>query len=474
MSKNVLKMRTFFLLFLLSAVLVFQACKDEETLPIYEVADVFVPSLANNDTDFLRLCIAELIAQVLKEEDFREYLRQQSINSEEDWNNEFLLIQHLDARITPDFTFLHYVDQVIDERGSSCFTGVENFRNVVFNDPLLVLKIPDGIPAEEWDVSRTVPFVYAKTLNAIPYATSIEDKVGTIGLHASGAVDVYQFEQPNYFPLVLKYSEDYVAVDENLTLDNGTRLIDLHSNIPPSAYNSAFFEQLEKISDTELHLVRFTDLVNHIYAERANMFEPNPSIPCSEECSNDCIPQADRRLLATGLGIDTRNELTLENDFSSYYRLAGQLLLSENLVPLILGRQVSGENYYDWERYLLGSYRLTDLFDVTSTHTVNYENFSVNGENAELPAFSSTVVVNGLRELPLPNIVLAENIADGDLFRYASYQIKLDVIAQTLLGVDDNVIPAYGTRNGVVLNYNLFCDRPEAIGLNSIALFTTY
>ncbi|MEL6658953.1 MAG: hypothetical protein AAFP77_11970 [Bacteroidota bacterium] len=467
-------MRTFFLLLLVTTVMVFQACKDEESLPVYEVADVFVPNLANNDTDFLRLCIAELLAQMLLEEDFREYVQQQSINSEEDWNNELLLIQLLDARITPDFTFLDYVDQAIGEQGSSCFTGVANFRSVVFNDPLLVLKLPDGIPAEEWDVSRTVPFVYAKTLNAIQYSTSTEDKTGTIGVHASGAVDVYQFDQPNYFPLVLKYSEDFVAVDEDLTLDSGTRLIDLHSNIPASAYSSAFFASLEKISGTPFHLVRFNDLMDHIYAQRAELFEPNPSIPCSEECSNDCIQQADRRLLATGFGIDTRNELTLENDFTSYYRLAGQFLLSESMVPLILGRQVSSENFYDWERYLFGSYRLTDLFDATFTHTVSYENFSVNGENAELPAFSSTAVVNGLKELPLPNIVIAGNIAEGDLFRYASYQIKLDVITQTLLGVDDNDIPSYGIRNGVVLNYNLFCDRPEAIGLNSIALFTTY
>ena len=83
-------MRMFFLLLLLITVIVFQACKDEETRPVYEVADVSVPSLADNDTDFLRLCIAELIAQMLLEEDFREYVQQQSINLEEEWNNELL------------------------------------------------------------------------------------------------------------------------------------------------------------------------------------------------------------------------------------------------------------------------------------------------------------------------------------------------------------------------------------------------
>ncbi len=411
---------------------------------------------------------------MLAEEDFRQYLQQQSINIGENWNEEFLLIQHLNELVTADFTFLHFVEQVLRAQASSCFATVGDFMDALFDDPLLVLKLPDGIPAQDWDVSRTVPFLYTKTLKTIRYPTGMEDRPGVLGLHSSGAVDVYLIDQPNYFPVVLKYSEDFVAVDDNLNLDTGTRIIDLHSNIPSSAYSSSFFEQLEKIETTELYLVSLTDLMNHIYAARAQVFEPNPNVPCSEECSNDCIPQADLRLLATGLSFDTRNDLTLENDFSSYYRIAGQQLLSENLVPLVLGRQVSNVNFYDWQRFLLGSYRLNDLFDVTFTHTVSYENFSVNGKNTELPAFSATADVNEIQQLPLPNLLLAENITEGDLFRYASYQLKLDAVVETRVAADDQPVSTYGFRRGVVLNYNLYCDDPQSIGLNSIALQATY
>ena len=467
-------MRTFFLLALLGVVLVFQNCKKEETLPIYEVADVALPELASNDIDRNRLCLAEVFARMLDQEDFRQYLREQSINPDEDWNEEFLLIQHLDDLVTTDLTFLEVVEQAIAQQVNGCFTSVSAFRDALLSDPLLVLKLPDVIPAEEWDASSTVPFLYAKTLAAYRYPADPEARVGWFGLHPSGAVDSYQFGEPRYFPLVLKHSEDYVAVDENLQLQNGTKLSDLYSDIPTSVYGGAFFEQLEQIPNSNFYLIRLTDLINQILTARSIVFEPNASAPCGEACSNDCIPQEDRRLLATDLTIHIQNETALEYLFSEYYRAGGQALFSENLLPLILTRQLSDDNSYDWNRHLLGSYRLVDLFLASNSHSVNYVNFSVDGNNTALPEFSSSASVSGTQQVSLPNLLLAQDFVAGDILRYASYRIKLEVISTPFLAEDGEDVTVYDFSSGTIQNYSLTCSIPSNLGFNSTDLLTSY
>ena len=63
--------RTLFFFFMAGLTLFSSACKKDIALPVFDVADVNVPTLAQNNVDENRLCLAEVLTQLLEEEDFK-------------------------------------------------------------------------------------------------------------------------------------------------------------------------------------------------------------------------------------------------------------------------------------------------------------------------------------------------------------------------------------------------------------------
>lgn len=465
--------RTLFFFFLLGLTLFSSACKKDIALPVFDVADVDVPALAQNNVDQNRLCLAEVLTQLLAEENFRSYLQEQSIHAGQDWNKEFLLVHHLEEVIFSDQTLLDLVAEQIEAGASSCFASRQDFVAGLLSDPLLVLKVPDVIPAEEWDVTQTVPFLYTKTTELVQYPLHLEQGAGMIGLHASGAVDTYLHELPTYFPLVLKHSEDYVAINDELKLYNGADFSAYHTAIPPSVYGAAFFETLARIPDSDFRIIPLTELMNFIFSQRDDVFEPYVGTPCPGECDNDCIPQSERRLLATALGMDIRNELSIEQYFSAVLRPGGRFILTDNITPLAVGRQLSEATPYLWQRTMFGSFRLAELFSVSQSHRVNYERYTVNGKNAELPVFSYDFEVLHLNEIPLPNVQFAWDIADEDMYWVAGYRIALDIPTYEHDSLDEDPLSVYFTERDFVRNHALYCVPPTEIGFNSWSLTTS-
>lgn len=465
--------RTLFFFFMAGLTLFSSACKKDIALPVFDVADVNVPTLAQNNVDENRLCLAEVLTQLLEEENFRSYLQAQSINAGKDWNEEFLLVTHLEEVIFSDQTLLDLIVEQIETGASSCFTSRQDFVAGLLSDPLLVLKIPDIIPAEEWDVARTVPFLYTKTTELVQYPLHLEQGEGIIGLHASGAVDTYQHELPRYFPLVLKHSEDYVAINDQLKLYNSADFSTYHTAIPPSVYGAAFFEALARIPDSEFRIVRLTELMNFIFSQRDDVPEPYAGMSCSGDCDNDCIPPSERRLLATALGMDIHNELSTEYYFSAFLRPDARFILTDNMTPLAVGRQLSEATQYLWQRTMFGSFRLAELFSVSQSHEVNYEQYAVNGKDTELPVFSYDFEVLHLNEIPLPNIQFAWDIVDEDNYWVAAYRIELDVVNFPYDSLDEDPLSVYRVQRDFVLTYALYCIPPTEIGFNSWSLTTS-
>lgn len=462
-------MRMFFLLALCT--LLIWTCRKEEAYPTIDIPAYDIVSVVQNEIDSNRICIAQLLSKLIGDEDFRTYFREQSINENENWNNEFLLITHLDELAYDGLTVIELIERVIVSHSDLCIGSVAEFEQKLLDDPLLVLKLPDVIPAENWDAIRTIPFLYTQTIQ-LANSPELGPYQAILGIHPSGAVDTYLNGASTYFPMVLKHSEDYIAINEALTLFNGTPLRLYHTTIPNAVYGAPFFDALPQIGETEWRIIHLNEMIQHINEAREEEYEIYELDNCEEDCIYECVPEAERKLIATTLGIHSQNENALEYEFSSVYRPSSFLILFDNILPLAITKHWKLDHFSPWNRLLLGSYRMTDLFDVALAHEVAYTSYSIDGKVFELPSLSLSFELRGKHTIALDNLLLAEEIQEGDFFRYSFYRIKMDLPSPMQLAIDNEVLSAFDIENDGVLNSGLYCIPEEKrMGANSIALW---
>lgn len=462
-----------FILFTFSVLLIFGCCQDD-AFPRLDVPDYELENIAQNAIDQNRICLAETLSKALAQENFRVFLREQSINQNEPWNNEFLLVTHLQDVVYDNLTFIDVIEQVILSNEDLCIASREEFEQKLLDDPLLVLKLPDVFTAEEWDPIRTVPYLYTQTTDLIN-STALSEYQGILGLHPSGAVDVYLSGNPKYFPLVLKYSEDYIALDQSLRMLSGVSLSSYHYSIPNEAYGSSFFNSLTEVPGTVYRLAKVNDLLTAFVELREENYTPYPWEDCGEQCVYACIPEEERKLTAVALSVSSQNENALEYEYSTVYRPNDHFILHDNITPLSLTRKQTVMETYPWQRLLYGSFHISSIFEVDATIAVAYESFEVFGEVHELPLLDLTYEVMGKNNIPINTQLLADHIDTEDQLRYSIYRVVFDLVEFTQVAYDNEIISTYDVNVDGIQNYSLYCiSQDMELGFNSIKLICDF
>lgn len=174
-----------------------------------------------------------------------------------------LLIKYWNKEIFDGFTLYELLAQTIVNNPDICAESIEKFEAMLFDDPVLALKIPDIIDAKEWDTKNTVPFLYIKTNDLVKNGLTT-DSASIVGIHGSGVIDRYYWGVPKYYPIVLKKSEDYFLVDRYLNMSNGVNLNLYHDYNPNILSLEVLLTEPLYIKNEERYLVEINSLIKTI------------------------------------------------------------------------------------------------------------------------------------------------------------------------------------------------------------------
>ena len=462
-------MRLTFVLFIFIAFLIVPGCKKDH-FPKIELTLLDFEHLTFNNYDKNRLCMAEVFSKLLLNEKFREFIQSQSINKDQKWNNEILLVKYWNEKIYDNLSLFDLCSQIIQETSGLCIGSAAELESMFFDDPLLVLKIPDIIDPSEWDIDRTIPFLYVNT-NRFVRNNIQADSVSMVGIHGSGVIDRYTYGVPKYFPVVLKKSEDYVLIDDELNLSSGVNFNVYHDYDAGLLSLQNLLSHPIVINGEGRYIVNLNELVRTINQQSNKIQAPYPIENCTEACIYDCIPASDRKLITTSVFIDNFNPNALAYEFSSSYRFNSHFILEDNVIFIALTRQFNANNSEEWKKNLIGSFRINDLFDFESSVSVYHVTYDVNGELYEFPELNISYDVFGTEAIPLDNLVLASKISPGDQLRFASMRIKLDMLVEEVSTIDGGTILTTEFFIDNITNYDLYCLYEERVlGFNSMAL----
>jgi hypothetical protein len=448
-------------------------CKDDDN-PSLAPTSLDYQALTSNPIDAKRLCIAELLSKLLLEKDFREFIKKESTNENQVWHNEVLLLMLWDKVLYNDQTFSELIQDAIAKHEIPCMNEDDDIQGYFLDDPALVLKLPDLYHVGDWDTEKDVPFLYVHT-NQLVRNHIDTDSASIVGIHGSELIDRYTTGLPNYFPLVLKPSEDYVLVDNQLTMHNNVPFNSFHmfdTNTMPSL--SSIGTALS-INGKQYFLVDINDLVNELNQISNKVKNPYSLTGCIADCQYECIPKTDRKLLLDKVIIHSQNVNALDYEFNSFYRRNSHTILSENICPLVLTLQVNNNGNRPWQKNLIGSFRLVDLFDVKTTNSFARKKYSVDCKTYELAKPNTTIEVNGKKSISLSNIEFANEIVPGELLRFVSSRVYIDMILQPFQLEDGSIIQATNLYQDNASNYDLYCyDAGDTLGFNSIGLTCVY
>ncbi len=420
------------------------------------------------------LCISDLISKALLDVSFRKFLKSKSINEDQKWNNEILLISIWEEKFYNNKTVANILEEKLSESlKESCFTDYGQLENAIYNLPNLVIKVPDLVDASNWDENNVAPFVYVGTNNLVKnYDVSSDSSGIIIGIHGSGVLDKYISGVPQYFPVVLKASEDFLVLDSELNLTNGSNISSYHDlNISQLSLENLNTEEIV-IREEKRVIVHINDLVRELNIQSNKIKEPLQQISCTNGCVYECIPINSRKLIADEVIINNQNTNSIEYEFSSAYRFNSHLILNDNATFLSLTRQMRNNGTADnWKKNLIGTFRLNDLFEVTSNYNIQNRIYDIDKNVVELSEIELSYSVRGFKSIPIDNILLATNIYQGDYIRFASIRILFGLAGDESLIINDDKIRVSDIRQDHVGNYDLFClNGDKVIGFNSISI----
>lgn len=350
----------------------------------------------------------------------------------------------------------------------------EELIEIMNSDPLLVLKIPDLLEAGDWDIDQTIPFLYVKT-NQLVRNHPQTDSSSIVGIHPSGFIDRYISGFPNYFPIVLKKSQDYFLIDRQFNLSNGVNLLHYHIFDPNLLSIDDISNYPVSIGGNQFYIVYINDLISATNISSNKIQEPFTVESCNKTCKFECIPDKERKLTTSQLIIDNQNSNALTYIYTSIYRAGSHLILEDNTVFMIITQQSDEFVTKEWERNIIGSFRVEDLFKVEKQFTICYQEYSISENIHALPEINISVDVIDITPVHLNNLVLASDIVENDLLRFASIRIKLDMLVKQNEVLDGNQLLVTEYFQDNVTNYDLFCINIEnALGFNSMAIICDF
>ena len=453
-------MKAIFVSFTFVILILFNGCREDKREE-YVNANIDFAKVTLSDGDRRRLCIGDLLSKALGNIEFREFIKQESKSNINGANSELLLYNILYKKYNNSMTVIDLLEKCMSNYELVCYEHIDDFINDVRKDLSLVIKLPDIIPLDTWDINTVIPFLYVRT-NSFSRSSNVTDTAGTWGLHPSGIVDFY-FDKPKYFPLVLKSSEDYMILDGDNYLQNGVHIsnyFDLNKNLKIENPNSEF----EFDINTKIYYVyNINKLVRHLLTEN-NMFSDviKEDYKYNENCFYACTDIEDRQLIMDTLFIheQKRNDNWLKNyDYNSFFRYYGRSYLSDNLIPL-LSRRISNSNINDF-RILIGSFRIAQFFNVENVVNISLNRVYFNGKEYDLPGFSLKSNVIGLNSINAPGIILAEKFDYDNKINLAFHTLTIDSEVKVSQIPYEDVFYSHYFQLGWVKNYDLMCNKPS-------------
>lgn len=459
-----------YILYTIGLLSLYSCCKDPIKGPVIQSETIDYITQTQSTIDAGRLCLAELLAVALEDIRFRQFIKSMSINEEDNWNNELLLIELWDREIDLNITVQGLLHTTLVESGNSCFTTISDVYASILEDPLLVIKLPDIIDPRFWDEEEIIPVVYVNTIQ--PVSNSPGSSNGSyVGFHSSGFIDRYESETPKYFPLVLKWSDDFILFNRDLILYFGLAIDSYHDYDKSHGISEVIFDNEIVIDGQTLFFYKLNDLLRELNLAGDNIQQPYQLDTCVEQCAFDCIPDDQRKITAQEILIHSQNQHNSKlYEFSSVYRWNSQLILEDNVTSFIMTYHEDSGNG-EWRKRLMGSFRLNSLFQIESSFNVDNQQYVLEDKLVTLPSLTLEFEVFDRLELPTASLVIANDIKSGDLLRFSSNRLKFDRLGNDINLLDGNIIWATKLVQDNLTNYDLYCIKMnDTLGFNSFGI----
>lgn len=263
----------------------------------------------------LRLAFGKAVALALGEKEFRDYIKDKSRKQGSLVFEELVFILIKDDILPSGRTVAQVIQDNEDSEVKSLFAD-DLIAQVLQDDPMVAIKLPDLFFDVEWDTDHLIPFVGVET--ALPilhnysfyYHNGYHELLDDFNSTANSNI--------KYFYVAVLHSRDYLLLDVfTLTNEKGITLEEFLPQI--------FYSQHDALSDILKSGISLLSKPNKVIIHLRQAYEiwkdknkftgqlVGEIMPCGERCLRDCIEDYDVAGRVIMNGFELVNDLPLKS-----------------------------------------------------------------------------------------------------------------------------------------------------------------
>lgn len=388
------------LIFLIFFVLT-NCCKKVETDLPYESIIELTSGLSGEVKDLtqIRLAFAKAVSLAMADIDFREYLKNISTENNDSSFNEIVFALHKNDKIG-NKTLESSLNEAADDEIKALY-GNNFISKILEIDPLVCIKIPDIFQEVNWETEKYAPLVLAKTPVKFLDSTAIFQY---INYHYSGYQYFTKFgSKPEYFTIVVKYSEDYILTDK-ITFRNekGVPIFDIITQTEKNwdLVKNRIFENRQSYPpypDFKYLLKRdIYEIVKELSDPKSFNFINVAS--CQKPCKRDCQPNGSYNNVLEKIKF---NPLLIDGEFYTYS------ILEDNINLLFV--LADFDNFHN-------PLQIIDKFSVNGFRKIEFVN-----RNIDITVSPTKTKYEKIGEVVLPKINMLQ-----DKNKYQSIEVPIN------------------------------------------------
>lgn len=368
----------YFFLFLIG--FLFGCCSKEDPGAAFESKSIIelTSGLSGQVKDLtqIRLSFAKAVALAMSDIEFRDYIKKISTENNDSSFSEIVFALHKNDKIR-NKTLELAINEAADNEIKALY-GNNFISKVLEIDPLVCIKIPDIFREVNWQTEKYAPMVLAKTPVKFLDSTAIFQY---INYHYSGYQQFLKFgSKPEYLTIVVKYSEDYILLDE-LTYRNekGLPIFDIITQTEKNwdlVKNRIFENGQSYPPDPDFKYL----LKRDIYEIVKELTEPKSYnfinvASCQKPCKRDCQPNGSYNNVLEKIKF---NPLLIDGEFYTHS------ILEDNINLLFV--LADFDNFYNplsiIDKFSVSGFRKIEFVDRNFEITISQEkdNFEKIGE----------------------------------------------------------------------------------------------
>lgn len=446
------------------------SCSDDCTIG-ETIESINFEEITTSVLDKKRLCMGEIICTLFSVPQFLDIIKENSLTGVKNNNKEFFLLEFIKI-IEGDKELHDSFKAKFLEKSFQCFDNYNDLIQALYSDPGLVIKLPDIYDPNKWDTNNQIPFLYVSTVN--PAIKSKTDKVnGFYGFHNSGLTDFIMGNEYKYFPLVLKYTEDFILLDDQLKQPSGISLGNYFHNL-----DWANLSNINPVKTINTHLKEYrvynvSDVSRSILENNELLGLPSLKINCDSSCLFSCIQKEERKLIIDSITIAIMSGNQPEivtHFFQDVFRLNSSLIMSDNIWPLISLKSESNS-----QKILVGSLRVSSIFDFENDYHIVQESRIINGINYSLSKVDNKFKNLTIKSSKINPVLISKTFDLGDILNFSNNIIFNDQVSSEILLDQSSTTYVRSFKQQSRLNYELFCFKIQnGIGLNGIGYTCKY